>query len=146
MAENKLLFDTNEEEQVSLVHNSSTSEDEQQTSNLVDTSRAVDKEPVAIVTAEEDWEQVDVKPEEKEHPLASLSLENYEQNDPWAAQSNVLLETVEEKQDEDDVEDLIVQQTSVATTNVIDVDNQQTQSNDKEILDDDTSAIKVNEN
>lgn len=133
MAENKSLLDTNEEEQVSLVHNSSTSEEEQATSTLIDTSRAINDE-----TTEEDWEHVDTKEDqEKEHPLATLSLED----DPWANKQDEREE--EEEEEDDEVEDLIVQQNSVATTPVIDVDNQQPQSNAKEILDEDTSAVKV---
>lgn len=85
---------------------------------------------------EEDWED-----DKKEHPLASLSLEEYENNDPWAAQpeDNALLQA---DVDEDNAEAALVQQ-PVATTTVFDADNRQ-EPVAEEQLDEDTSATKVN--
>jgi len=79
-------------------------------------------------------------------------LEEYENNDPWAAQpeDNALLQTnvdeeeEEEEEEEDDktAEATLVQQ-PIATTSVFDVGNQQ-EPVVEEQLDEDTSATKVN--
>ena len=147
------LIDTNEEEQASLVQNNSSEintkqehdsllEDNVQQHAVAPEKKQQTDEAIITTTAEEeDWEN-----DKKEHPLASLSLEEYENNDPWAAQpeDNALLqaeEGVEEEEALKEAETVLIQQ-PIATATVFDVDNQQEPIVEEE-LDEDTSAIKV---
>lgn len=155
------LIDTSEEEQASLVQAipASKAPAQKEHDNLLD-SNDDDAQPhtnasatiaseidqqqdeaviMATTAKEEDWEG-----DKKEHPLASLSLEEYENNDPWAAQpeDNALLQADVDEEDQDNAEATLVQQ-PVATTTVFDADNRH-EPVIEEQLDEDTSATKVN--
>ncbi|KAL9539032.1 hypothetical protein MBANPS3_010512 [Mucor bainieri] len=153
------LIDTSEEEQASLVQAipASKASAQKEHDNLLDdvvedvqphtttsTTIAPETKPqqdeaiiMATTTKEEDWEN-----DKKEHPLASLSLEEYENNDPWATQpeDNALLQADVDEEDEDSAEAALVQQ-PIATTTVFDADNRQ-EPVIEEQLDEDTSATK----
>jgi hypothetical protein len=148
------LIDTSEEEQASLVQNNSSEinikqehdsllEDNVEQHAVAPEKKQQTDEAIITTTAEEeDWEN-----DKKEHPLASLSLEEYENNDPWAAQpeDNALLQAEEGVEEEEEAlkeaETVLIQQ-PIATATVFDVDNQQEPIVEEE-LDEDTSAIKV---
>jgi spore cortex formation protein SpoVR/YcgB (stage V sporulation) len=142
MTDRKLsLIDTTEEEQESLVHSTSDNTQDAPSSTLMDSTHAITDNNTAATmtpTSEEAWE--DNSSKKDEHPLASLSLEEYETTDPWATQpeSNALL-----KEEEEEEEPKVIQPVVATTTAVVDQPEETQQPEQPEVLDTDTSAIKV---
>lgn len=147
MTDRKLsLIDMSEEEQESLVHSSS---QDAPSSTLMGSTQPIPENnntaATMTPTSEEDWEDLNAKKDE--HPLASLSLEEYETSDPWSTQpeNNALLTNVGQEEVEQEEKE-VLQPVVVPTSAVIDQPasfTKETQQKRPEVLDTDTSAIKV---
>ncbi|KAI8075388.1 carotenoid oxygenase [Gilbertella persicaria] len=118
----KALLDIAEEEQASLVQNTSSSNLKQLEDVLMDDSHALPNIDATTIDNE-------IEDSKKEHPLATISLEE----DPWAGEDNT-----------NDLLELNQKDELAVTSNVVNEDSQaeETVQGDEVILDKDTSAIK----